>query len=94
MQDATSRCLGVSGAASRCEKSMRALVGRVFMWSDDVVRFELNSDGEWVRSGPSDFTFEHDAQGRLMKWAHMTSIIKDGDPEILRRRAEDNFSLR
>jgi hypothetical protein len=28
-----------------------------------------------------------------MKWAHMTSIIKDGDPEILRRRAEDNFEL-
>jgi len=39
------------------------------MWSDDVVSFEIGSDGTWRRSGPSDFTFEHDAQGRLMKWA-------------------------
>ena len=39
------------------------------MWSDDVVCFEINEQGDWSRKGPSDFTFEHDAQGRLMKWA-------------------------
>ncbi len=39
------------------------------MWSDDVVCFELDEHGDWSRKGPSDFTFEHDAQGRLMKWA-------------------------
>lgn len=39
------------------------------MWSDDVVSFEIDENGAWTRQGPSDFTFEHDAQGRLMKWA-------------------------
>lgn len=39
------------------------------LWSDDVVRFEIGQHGQWHRAGPSDFTFEHDAQGRLMKWA-------------------------
>jgi hypothetical protein len=39
------------------------------MWSDDVVRFEVSTDGRWERRGPKDFTFEHDAQGQLMKWA-------------------------
>ena len=39
------------------------------MWSDDVVRFEIDSNGKWHRAGPADFTFEHDAQGQLMKWA-------------------------
>lgn len=39
------------------------------MWSDDVVRFELTEDNSWLRAGPAEFTFEHDAQGRIMKWA-------------------------
>ena len=39
------------------------------MWGDNVVRFEINQNGEWNREGPKDFTFEHDAQGQLMKWA-------------------------
>jgi hypothetical protein len=39
------------------------------MWSEDVVRFDLTADNSWLRAGPADFTFEHDAQGRLMKWA-------------------------
>lgn len=39
------------------------------MWSDDVVRFEIDATGKWHRAGPEDFTFEHDAQGQLMKWA-------------------------
>lgn len=39
------------------------------MWGENVVRFELNSGGEWTRVGPTDFTFDHDAQGQLMKWA-------------------------
>lgn len=32
-------------------------------------------------------------EGRDMKWAHMTSVIRDGDPEILRRTSENNFAL-
>ena len=39
-----------------------------FMWADDVVAFELGSDDEWRRVGPSDFTSEHDAQARLRDW--------------------------
>jgi polyphosphate kinase len=39
------------------------------MWDDDVVRFDLAADNSWLRAGPAEFTFEHDAQGRLMKWA-------------------------
>ncbi len=39
------------------------------LWSDDVVRFEIDANGKWHRAGPADFTFEHDAQGQLMKWA-------------------------
>ena len=39
------------------------------MWSDNVVRFEIDASGEWHRAGPADFTFDHDAQGQLMKWA-------------------------
>jgi polyphosphate kinase len=39
------------------------------LWSDDVVRFEIDQHGLWHRAGPSDFTFGHDAQGQLMKWA-------------------------
>ena len=39
------------------------------MWSDNVVRFEIDATGKWHRAGPADFTFEHDAQGQLMKWA-------------------------
>lgn len=39
------------------------------MWSDNVVRFEIDANGKWHRAGPADFTFEHDAQGQLMKWA-------------------------
>ena len=39
------------------------------MWSENVVRFEIDANGKWHRAGPADFTFEHDAQGQLMKWA-------------------------
>jgi polyphosphate kinase len=38
-------------------------------WRDDVVRFDLGPDDAWRRSGPADFTFVHDAQGQLMRWA-------------------------
>lgn len=39
------------------------------MWSENVVCFEIDGNGVWQRKGPTDFTFEHDAQGQLMKWA-------------------------
>ena len=32
-------------------------------------------------------------EGRAMKWAHMTSIIREGDPELLRRTADNDFQL-
>ena len=38
-------------------------------WRDDIARFDLTGDDRWVRSGPTEFVFEHDAQGQLMKWA-------------------------
>ena len=38
-------------------------------WRDDVARFDLTDEDRWVRNGSTDFVFEHDAQGQLMKWA-------------------------
>jgi polyphosphate kinase len=52
------------------------------MWSEDVVSFEINEGGEWVRTGPSDFSFEHDAQGRLMKWATDLQLNQDRATEF------------
>ena len=37
--------------------------------ADDVIRFELDSDGEWHRRGPSQFGLG-DAQERLYRWVH------------------------
>lgn len=39
------------------------------LWAADVVAWELDGTNEWKRTGPTRFTFESDAQGRLMKWA-------------------------
>ena len=49
----------------------RSWLDKVFeiFWRDDVVRFELGHDDVWHRAGPPEFTFAHDAQGQLMKWA-------------------------
>lgn len=49
----------------------RSWLDKVFeiFWRDDVVRFDLTKDDTWVRSGPQEFVFEHDAQGQLMEWA-------------------------
>ena len=61
-----------------------------------LVQYEL--DGQWftcaTRQKFNAARSKARSEGRAMKWQHMTSIIKEGDPEILRRRAEDNFSLR
>jgi hypothetical protein len=61
-----------------------------------LIQYEL--DGQWFtcarRKNFKDACAKARSEGRAMKWAHMTSIIKDGDPEILRRTAEDNFGLR
>jgi polyphosphate kinase len=39
-----------------------------YMWADDVVAFELGSDDQWRRVGPTSFTRGHDAQARLRDW--------------------------
>ena len=38
-------------------------------WRDDIARFDLGNDDVWVRRGTTEFVFEHDAQGQLMRWA-------------------------
>jgi nucleoid DNA-binding protein len=61
-----------------------------------LIQYELEQ-GQWITIGTSgsfDAACEKaKREGRLMKWAHMTSVIKDGDPECLRRVAEINFAL-
>jgi hypothetical protein len=61
-----------------------------------LIQYEI--DGQWFtcarRKSFRAACTRARGEGRAMKWAHQTSIIKDGDPEILRRRAEDNFSIR
>jgi hypothetical protein len=61
-----------------------------------LIQYEL--DGKWItcatRSTFAAACAKARSEGRSMKWAHMTSIIRDGDPELLRRTAEDNFELR
>lgn len=39
------------------------------MWRQDVVSFDMDANGQWVRRGPDDFVAQNDAQGLLMKWA-------------------------
>lgn len=60
-----------------------------------LIQYEL--DGKWItcatRSTFASACSKARSEGRAMKWAHMTSIIREGDPELLRRTAEDNFEL-
>jgi polyphosphate kinase len=51
-----------------------------FLLADDVVAFEMNSDGAWHRVGPSDFTADHDAQARIHQWATSTQL-RQGVPD-------------
>jgi polyphosphate kinase len=39
------------------------------LFADDVVAFEMQRDGRWLRVGPADFSEENDAQARLYTWA-------------------------
>jgi polyphosphate kinase len=39
------------------------------MWRQDVVSFDMDATGQWIRRGPDDFVAQNDAQGLLMKWA-------------------------
>ena len=39
------------------------------MWRQDVVSFDMDTNGQWVRRGPNDLVAQNDAQGLLMKWA-------------------------
>jgi polyphosphate kinase len=39
------------------------------LFADDVVAFEMQRDGRWLRVGPIDFSEENDAQARLYTWA-------------------------
>jgi len=61
-----------------------------------LVQYEL--DGHWItiarRSGFRGACAKARSEGRAMKWAHHTSVIQDGDPEILRLCAENSFQLR
>ena len=61
-----------------------------------LVQYEL--DGVWhtiaKRSSFKAATAKALYEGRAMKWAHQTSVIREGDPEALRYRAEDGFTLR
>lgn len=61
-----------------------------------LIQYEI--DGQWFtyarRSNFRAACSKARSERRAMKWAHMTSIIKEGDPEILRRTEEENFGLR
>jgi polyphosphate kinase len=39
------------------------------LFADDVVAFEMQRDGRWIRVGPTDFSNDNDAQYRLHRWA-------------------------
>ena len=58
-----------------------------------LVQYEL--DGQWItcarRKNFKSACAKARKEGREMKWAHMTSVIRDGAPELLRYRAEENF---
>lgn len=60
-----------------------------------LIQYEI--DGQWhtiaKRSRFASACSKARSEGRAMKWAHMTSVIKEGDPEVLRRTAENNFEL-
>jgi len=72
------------------------------LWSDDIVRFELDPDDTWVRRGPETFTFEHDAQGRIMHWATELQLSRgapspydvdeETDPSSLLRPIKDTLA--
>jgi polyphosphate kinase len=71
------------------------------MWRSDVISFEMNSDGQWVRQGPVDFVASNDAQGQLMKWAtdlQVSSADKSGfdldDSFDISERTIGRFPLR
>lgn len=61
-----------------------------------LIQYEL--EGQWItcatRSTFQSACAKARSEGRAMKWVYMTSVIREGDPEILRRMAEDNFDLR
>ena len=42
----------------------RTWIDKVFeiLWSDEAVAFEMSRDGSWHRTGPAEFTDDHDAQ--------------------------------
>jgi polyphosphate kinase len=39
-----------------------------FALADDIVRWELQPDNGWIRSGPTE-SFEPNAQDRMYRWA-------------------------
>lgn len=59
----------------------RAWIDRVvdILCSDEVVAFEMSHDGKWIRTGPPDFTPEHDAQW-LIHRADSESQLRLGIP--------------
>jgi hypothetical protein len=61
-----------------------------------LVQYDL--EGSWItiasRANFAAACSKARSEGRAMRWAHHTSVIRQGDPEILRRLAEDNFRLK
>jgi len=50
------------------------------LFAEDVVAFEMQRDGRWMRVGPVDFSEDNDAQARLYKWAS-DQQVRLGIPE-------------
>lgn len=50
------------------------------LFAEDVVAFEMQRDGRWMRVGPVDFAEDNDAQARLYKWAS-DQQVRLGIPE-------------
>jgi len=53
------------------------------LFADDVVAFEMQRDGRWLRVGPVEFSEHDDAQARLYKWAS-DQQLRLGVPEAER----------
>lgn len=51
------------------------------LFADDVVAFEMQPDGRWLRVGPTEFSEDNDAQARLYKWAS-DQQVRLGIPDI------------
>lgn len=74
----------------------RSWLDKVFeiFWREDVVRFDLGHDDSWQRGGPEGFTFEHDAQGQLMRWATDLQLSQDAPSQYDLADLEESGGIR